>query len=50
MPSQSELMPYSNRLPGSASSGAAKITFEPDSTFGVPVAVSHRRRSAFQNR
>ena len=48
-PSQSVLMPYSNCVPGSATSGAAKIAFEPESTLGVPVAASQRTMSAFQN-
>ncbi len=48
-PSQSMLIPYSNLVPGSASIGAVKMTLEPDSTVGVPVAASHRWRSALQN-
>jgi len=49
LPSQSVLMPYSSRVPGSATSGALKITLEPESTFGVFVEASQRTRSAFQN-
>jgi hypothetical protein len=36
-------------LPGSASSGALKITLEPDSTFGVLVTASQRLISSLQN-
>ncbi len=49
LPSQSVLMPYSNIVPGSATSGAVKMTLSPESTFGVPVAASQRTMSAFQN-
>jgi len=49
LPSQSVLMPYSNRVPGSATSGAWKITLNPESTFGMPVTDSQRTRSEFQN-
>jgi hypothetical protein len=42
-------MPYSYCVPGSATSGAAKISFDPDSTFGVPVASSQRTMSALKN-
>lgn len=48
-PSQSVLMPYSNRVPGSATSGAVKITSEPESTFGVPVTDSQRCRPSSKN-
>jgi hypothetical protein len=49
LPSQSVLIPYSNFVPGSATNGAVKMTFEPDDTLGVPVTDSQRTRSAFQN-
>jgi hypothetical protein len=48
-PSQSTLMPYSNLVPGSAISGAVKISARPESTFETPLAASQRRMSAFQN-
>jgi hypothetical protein len=48
-PSQSRLMPYSSLVPGSATIGALKIAFRPESTFGTPVAASHLTTSAFQN-
>jgi hypothetical protein len=35
--------------PGSASSGALKITFEPESTFGVLVTDSQRISSSLKN-
>ena len=42
-------MPYSYCVPGSATSGAVKIAFEPESTFGVPVTSSQRTMSALKN-
>lgn len=48
-PSQSMLMPHTNLVPGSAISGAVKISARPESTFETPVAASQRRMSAFQN-
>ena len=48
-PSQSVLMPYSYCVPGSATSGEAKIAFDPESTLGVPVASSQRTMSALKN-
>jgi hypothetical protein len=48
-PSQSVLIPYTNRAPGSATIGALKITSEPDSTFGVPVARSQANTPELQN-
>ena len=49
LPSQSMLMPYSNSVPGSATSGAVKLSFRPESTFETSVAASHLTMSAFQN-
>ena len=49
LPSQSALMPYSNLVPGSATSGAVKIELTPERTLGVPVTASQRTMSAFQN-
>jgi len=48
-PSQSVLVPYSKRVPGSATSGAEKASSVPASTLAVPVARSQRSTSAFQN-
>jgi hypothetical protein len=36
-------------VPGSATIGALKITFEPDITFGVPVACSQAITPELQN-
>ena len=41
-------MPYSYCVPGSATSGAAKIAFDPESTLGVPVASSQRTMSSLK--
>ena len=48
LPSQSVLMPYCQHVPGSAVSGAVKMTLAPDSTFGVPVADSQRTTSSLK--
>ena len=49
LPSQSVLMPYSNVVPGSATSGALNASAKPGTTFGIPVTASYLARSAFQN-
>ena len=48
-PSQSVLIPYSNRVPGSATSGARKAAMSPGTTLGRPVTCSYFTMSAFQN-
>lgn len=48
-PSQSALIPYSKRVPGSATSGAVNTISLPEVTVGVPVTSCQRTMSAFQN-
>ena len=48
-PSQSVLMPYSNRSPGCEVMGALNASADPGTTLGMPVADSYFTRSSFQN-
>jgi hypothetical protein len=41
-PSQSVLTPYSQAVPGSLTSGAYRLRFSPDSTFGSPLSWCQR--------